>query len=78
MSLNQKPHDFHPKPERFFFFPADPTHLSPAHTGHTHLNPAPRRILGLCNNFPYVVMLSAARDLLEPRPVSDHAPLFWV
>ncbi|CAN8178755.1 unnamed protein product, partial [Coccothraustes coccothraustes] len=26
-------------------------------------------ILGLCNNLPYVVMLSAARDLLEPRPV---------
>nr|XP_041575470.1 battenin isoform X1 [Taeniopygia guttata] len=25
-------------------------------------------ILGLCNNLPYVVMLSAARDLLEPRP----------
>ncbi|XP_059728755.1 battenin-like [Haemorhous mexicanus] len=24
-------------------------------------------ILGLCNNLPYVVMLSAARDLLEPR-----------
>ncbi|XP_074995541.1 battenin [Calonectris borealis] len=25
-------------------------------------------ILGLCNNLPYVVMLSAARDILEPRP----------
>ncbi|XP_032940434.1 battenin isoform X1 [Catharus ustulatus] len=25
-------------------------------------------ILGLCNNLPYVVMLSAARDLLDPRP----------
>uniref|UniRef100_A0A8C9NPD2 Uncharacterized protein n=1 Tax=Serinus canaria TaxID=9135 RepID=A0A8C9NPD2_SERCA len=35
--------------------------------------PRPHRILGLCNNLPYVVMLSAARDLLEPRPVSSHA-----
>ena len=23
------------------------------------------RILGLCNNFPYVIMLSAAYDILE-------------
>ncbi|TRZ06388.1 hypothetical protein HGM15179_020719, partial [Zosterops borbonicus] len=28
-------------------------------------------ILGLCNNLPYVVMLSAARDLLEPRPGAE-------
>ncbi|XP_014118016.1 PREDICTED: battenin [Pseudopodoces humilis] len=34
----------------------------------TPFKPRPRRILGLCNNLPYVVMLSAARDLLEPRP----------
>lgn len=45
---------------------------------HAPLSPAPRRILGLCNNLPYVVMLSAARDLLEPRPVSGHAPFLGV
>ncbi|XP_074714150.1 battenin isoform X2 [Strix uralensis] len=31
-------------------------------------------ILGLCNNLPYVLMLSAARDLLDPRPGAPVPP----
>ncbi|XP_074787083.1 battenin [Athene noctua] len=31
-------------------------------------------ILGLCNNLPYVLMLSAARDLLDPRPGAPAPP----
>ncbi len=26
------------------------------------------RLLGLCNNFAYVIMLSAAHDILEDKP----------
>uniref|UniRef100_A0A803YDV2 Uncharacterized protein n=1 Tax=Meleagris gallopavo TaxID=9103 RepID=A0A803YDV2_MELGA len=37
-------------------------------------------LMGLCNNFPYVVMLSAAHDILRPnqvrlRPPFSPAPL---
>uniref|UniRef100_A0A8C3UZ64 Uncharacterized protein n=1 Tax=Catharus ustulatus TaxID=91951 RepID=A0A8C3UZ64_CATUS len=78
-----RPHLKHPE------FPAKTapfchTHMGHAHLSRGHAHPAwprplkprpPHRILGLCNNLPYVVMLSAARDLLDPRPVSGHAHL---
>lgn len=30
------------------------------------------RILGLCNNFAYVIMLSAAHDILKDQEQKDH------
>ncbi|XP_027562864.1 battenin, partial [Neopelma chrysocephalum] len=31
-------------------------------------------LLGLCNNLPYVLMLSAARDILDPHRGAPEAP----